>query len=53
MKVTMLENESLVVEILGEPRNETKHIIIIHGDGSVGVPYNSSTSTITGEEKDE
>ncbi len=35
MKITMNENDYLVIEILGEPRNEVKQIIWVHGDGGV------------------
>ncbi len=35
MKLTLNENESIVIEILGEPNNELKQIIWVHGDGKV------------------
>ena len=35
MKITMLENEALVIEILGEPNNTRKQIIWVYGNGEV------------------
>ena len=52
MKVIMLEDESLIIEILGEPLNETKHIIIIHGDGSIGKLYDTNDRTLNSDKNE-